>query len=391
MPDVSIVIPTYNHLDDALKPCLESIRLYTDLATTEIIVVANGCIDGTRQYVESLGHPFKLLWFDQPLGYPCATNEGILAARGNYVILLNNDTILLKQERNGWVDILRRPFVNDPKLAITGVTRLFCHFSRYYFIIFFCAMVKRSVFNDVGLLDELMSPGFGEDIDFAIRCQNAGYTIQSIRPDAEIWEYSSDYPLYHHGEQTVTQIPDWSYINNRNNMILKERHRKPTEYTILILAPDVPELLQRCVRSIRANTDYTETEIIILIDPNSPSMHYAQLVSQYGPYSVFNNGEGAAMAAIASGGGKYLVVLDGKAQLIGTNNNWLKRSTLPFYRNHVEAVSPVLVDGRAAKFCFTCKRERMLQYLSLEDAIQNLQAVQSDPSGYFPIFYPYPI
>ena len=66
----SVVIPTYKHLDDCLKPCLESIAKYTNPEDVEIIVVANGCgDDGTKEYVESLGEPFKLLWFDEPIGF----------------------------------------------------------------------------------------------------------------------------------------------------------------------------------------------------------------------------------------------------------------------------------------------------------------------------------
>ena len=48
----SIVIPTYNYCNDLLKPCLESIIKYTDLLDLEVLVVANGCTDNTKEYVE---------------------------------------------------------------------------------------------------------------------------------------------------------------------------------------------------------------------------------------------------------------------------------------------------------------------------------------------------
>ena len=47
----SIVIPTYNHLEDLLKPCIESIYKNTDMSQVELIVSANGCTDGTQEYV----------------------------------------------------------------------------------------------------------------------------------------------------------------------------------------------------------------------------------------------------------------------------------------------------------------------------------------------------
>ena len=52
---ISIIIPTYNHLEDCLKPCIESIIKHTILNDDiEIIIVANGCIDGTKDYIDNI-------------------------------------------------------------------------------------------------------------------------------------------------------------------------------------------------------------------------------------------------------------------------------------------------------------------------------------------------
>jgi len=50
----SIIIPTYNHCDDFLKPCIKSILKNTDLDLIQIIVSANGCTDNTREYLDEL-------------------------------------------------------------------------------------------------------------------------------------------------------------------------------------------------------------------------------------------------------------------------------------------------------------------------------------------------
>ena len=113
-PKVSIVIPTYNHLSDALRPCLESIVKFTDLSSTEVIVVSNGSTDGTQDFVRALGEPFKLLDHPEPIGYPKAVNAGIREATGEYVVLLNNDTALLDQQANTWIDMMLQPF-EDPE------------------------------------------------------------------------------------------------------------------------------------------------------------------------------------------------------------------------------------------------------------------------------------
>jgi len=79
----NIVIPTYNHCEDLLKPCIDSILKYTNMKYTEIIISANGCIDNTKQYLEDLynifvgfgfGDHVKIVWNDIPLGYVKAIN-----------------------------------------------------------------------------------------------------------------------------------------------------------------------------------------------------------------------------------------------------------------------------------------------------------------------------
>ena len=96
---VSIVIPTYSN-SKGLKECLESIKKYT--TGCEVIVVANGAPEETR--------PMATLWFDNPLGYAKAVNAGIKAAKGDYIVLLNDDCVLLPQPVNLWIELLRRPF-----------------------------------------------------------------------------------------------------------------------------------------------------------------------------------------------------------------------------------------------------------------------------------------
>ena len=97
---ISIIIPTYlNH--KGLVECLESVKKYTS-GDYELIVVANGAPEETR--------PLATLWFDQPLGFAKAVNEGIKASKGEYVILLNDDCVLLPQPVNQWIEMLQKPF-----------------------------------------------------------------------------------------------------------------------------------------------------------------------------------------------------------------------------------------------------------------------------------------
>lgn len=226
---VSVVIPTYQHCDDLLRPCLESIKQYTNFPGLEVIIVANGCTDGTKEYVEGLGAPFKLVWMDAPAGYTKATNEGIKASTGDFIILLNNDTILLPQEVNAWINILIEPFYRDERVGITGPMKTFCPEAQREFLIFFCVCISRKMFDQLGILDEAFSPGYGEDTDFCCKLEDAGYKIHSVCANPT---YSSpnqmigDFPIYHKGNVTFKNWPGGEELLKKNNGILRERYAK---------------------------------------------------------------------------------------------------------------------------------------------------------------------
>ena len=223
---VSIIIGTLNHLEDCLKPCCEAIQKYCNLEDKEVIIVANGCTDGTREYVQSLGPPFKLLWSDEALGYSRANNEGIKIARGEYVLLLNSDAFFLEQTKDTAINMLLEPFEKNPKVGITGPTLSVSPSIQREFIIFYCAMIKKDVFARIGLLDDVFGKGAGEDTDFCIKAVAAGYELavagrmDSRGPEGII----GSVPIWHRGEATVHDFADWDDHFDSNTKILMARY-----------------------------------------------------------------------------------------------------------------------------------------------------------------------
>ena len=228
---ISVVIPTYNHLEDCLKPCLESLIKHTTLdKDIEIIVSCNGCTDGTRAYVESLGSNFKIVWSDKPTGYTIGTNDGIKVATGEYVILLSNDTILLEQEKDTWIHMLIDPLEKDPKVGITGPMHLEWDNSGRDFLIFFLVAMRKSLFDEIGLLDEIFNPGFGEDIDMSFKAQDAGYLTIQV-PYYTKYHYQPNrmaggFPIFHKGQETIRHIEGVNDIFDRNTRIIRTRYPK---------------------------------------------------------------------------------------------------------------------------------------------------------------------
>lgn len=216
-PKFSIIIGAYNQLEKYTKPCLESIREHTDFCDLEVIVVANGCTDGTAEYVRSLGEPFRCLEFNDPLGYAKANNIGVRESEGDYVILLNNDTKILGPE---WLTLLRNGV--DSGAGIVGPKILHDENTNHPFVIFFCAMFKRSLFDELDGLDERFPVGGGEDIDFCVKAQKNGHRILEVTGVDPTVKYG--FPIYHAAEGTVEAFyPNWEEIFHGNMRRLKAK------------------------------------------------------------------------------------------------------------------------------------------------------------------------
>jgi GT2 family glycosyltransferase len=119
---VSIVVLCYNKIEYT-RQCIESVIRYTNLANAEIIVVNNASTDGTREYLEELrskhANDIHIIHNSQNLGFSKGMNIGLKHSNSEYVILLNNDTLV----GAGWdyelISILR----DSPSIfAVTPVT-----------------------------------------------------------------------------------------------------------------------------------------------------------------------------------------------------------------------------------------------------------------------------
>ncbi len=235
----SIIIPTYNHCDDLLKPCVDSILKYSNLYDIELIISANGCTDNTRTYLNELKSNFsalqlenhlKIVWEDNASGYAKACNDGIKIASTDLIVLLNNDVILLGQTRNYWLEKLEESFTKNNKCGISCLSKLTSEITNYEFAIFFCVMIHRKVFEKIGLLSLDYGPGAGEDTEFSAETIKAGFDIEecvSKKFSAELGTYVGNFPLYHKGEGTVhdrSLVSQWDENIQRNRLTLGRKY-----------------------------------------------------------------------------------------------------------------------------------------------------------------------
>lgn len=116
MPKVSFIIPLYNGLE-LTKACLQSLQatLPTNLEH-EIIFVDDGSTDGTREWLQTLHAPCRVLLNKENLRYAGSNNRGAREAAGEYLALLNNDLELLP----GWLEPMLAALDDDQSIALIG-------------------------------------------------------------------------------------------------------------------------------------------------------------------------------------------------------------------------------------------------------------------------------
>src|SRR6266446_2683225 len=102
----SIIVVTYNNLG-LNRLCLESIYARTEWPDFEVIVVDNNSTDGTPEYLKQAEKTLpnlRVILNKRNLGFAAANNIGLRQATGDYLVLLNNDTIVTR----GWLSTLIR-------------------------------------------------------------------------------------------------------------------------------------------------------------------------------------------------------------------------------------------------------------------------------------------
>ena len=204
LPFVSIVVVTYNNLD-LTKLCLASIDAETRNVRYEIIIVDNASSDGSPQYLQEFanGRDDVVLILNQDnTGFSKANNQGLAQAKGDYLVVLNNDTVVT----SGWATGLIRHCKKDPTIGLIGpVTNnigneakieiqydslqempakardyTLRHLGQSFDIrtlAFFCVMITRQTYDRIGGLDEAFGLGFFEDDDYCRRVDEAKLRI----------------------------------------------------------------------------------------------------------------------------------------------------------------------------------------------------------------------
>lgn len=243
---LSIIIVNWNN-EDILEDCLNSIYCTHNVSKYEIIVVDNSSEDGSVELIKNEFPHVVLLANDENLGFARANNQAIKIARGNYILLLNNDTVVTNaycfdrmielMEKNPQVGILGcKLLYPDGTLqscgesfpSVWGIFKSQILFTKTWkrfgknkpgdnpfkevdFICGACLMTRKDILDRVGLLKEKYFI-YGEDVEFCYRVHKAGYDIGVLTDESIIHLHSKS------TEKNLTEMLYHSITNDLKNL-----------------------------------------------------------------------------------------------------------------------------------------------------------------------------
>jgi GT2 family glycosyltransferase len=213
-PTVTVVVPVHNKFSVTYH-CLAGLLLAANDVSFEVVVVDDGSSDETLK-LGGIVENVRIVRNEQALGFVGACNAGVAAARGEYVVLLNNDT----EVTAGWLDELVEAFGRFDNVGMVGSRLLypdgrlqeaggivwntgnpwnygrganpadprFGYARQVDFLSGAAIMLPRAVWDEVGALSQEFAPAYFEDTDLAFKVRDAGYTTWYV-PSSRVYHF----------------------------------------------------------------------------------------------------------------------------------------------------------------------------------------------------------
>ncbi len=227
-PKVSVIVLAHNQRWFT-EATLASIDRFSNYPELEVVVVDNGSGDDTPQFLErwAAGRPYvRVVRSAANVGFSAGNNLGARAASGEYLVFLNNDCFVT----DGWIGDMLAHFRANPGLGLLGpvtnrsgnesvidiqyedmeemgvkaawYTRAHRGQTTHPHVLhWFCVMLPRRVWDEVGELDEQFGLGMFEDDDYTMRVRAAGYETAC----------AEDVFVHHHHSASFGLLPQHEY------------------------------------------------------------------------------------------------------------------------------------------------------------------------------------
>jgi GT2 family glycosyltransferase/glycosyltransferase involved in cell wall biosynthesis len=202
-PRVSVIIPIHGKLAYTVA-CLRSLAHHAAQAAFEVIVVDDASPDNSAATLAQI-NGLRLHRNETNMGFIGSCNAGVLAARGEFLLFLNNDT----QVTTGWLDALLRCFAEREDCGIAGSRLIypdgrlqeagglvfadggcwtvgrfeprdapaFLYRREVDYVSGASLLIRREVFEGIGGFDTLYTPAYYEDVDLAFAVRKLGLKV----------------------------------------------------------------------------------------------------------------------------------------------------------------------------------------------------------------------
>ncbi|MDB0011686.1 glycosyltransferase family 2 protein [Crocinitomicaceae bacterium] len=252
---ISVIIVNYN-VEFFLEQCLNSVKKALQNTDGEVFVVDNNSIDGSVEMVKSKFPDVSLIENKKNVGFSTANNQAIKLSKGEFVLLLNPDTVIEEDTLSKVVNFMKsnpksgglgvrmvdgkgqflpesKRGLPTPTIAfykIFGLSKLFPKskkFGQYHLghlsefeinevdiLSGAFMLMRKKALDKVGLLDETFFM-YGEDVDLSYRIQKGGYK-NFYFPETRIIHYK--------GESTKKSSINYVFVFYRAMVIFAEKH-----------------------------------------------------------------------------------------------------------------------------------------------------------------------
>lgn len=213
-PKVSVIIPAHNKIGVTYYGLCALLAAHNE-TSFEVILVDDASTDETAE-IETIVSGITVIRNTEPQRFIRACNAGAAAARGEYVVLLNNDT----EVTTGWLDALCDAFTRFDTVGLVGSKLLypdgtlqdaggiiwgsgnpwnygnranpweprFCYARQADYLSGAAMMTTKAIWDEVGGLSDYLEPMYFEDTDFAFKLREAGYTTWFV-PSSIIYHF----------------------------------------------------------------------------------------------------------------------------------------------------------------------------------------------------------
>lgn len=284
-------------------------------------MVDNHSTDGTRKLLQKEEKERdNLRYYRMPgnLGFGEAVNHGFRHALGDFVVILNNDTLVTP----GWLEKLIEPFQRDELIGIVSPVTNYVgegpqidpdaveipvedidsyaekirnrdHDYEPNRLVFFCVAIRREVIDIVGSLDVGYEKGNYEDDDYCMRTLIAGFKLAIARGSF----------VYHLGSMTFKKNKishDEFMERNRKRFYRKaqsisltlrpprEKTRKPPLVSVVVRTLNRPELLRNALVSL-SNQTFGDFEAVVINDGGEDVTNLVHMFERYFPIRYVHN------------------------------------------------------------------------------------------------------